>query len=113
MIDTCSFGSIVVNGKKYTSDLIIYPGGHVTDSWIREKGHRLSRHDIGNLIESGAEIIIAGTGINGLVRPEKDLEDLLSQKGIKFIPAPNREAVERYNELSSKMRVGACFHLTC
>lgn len=113
MIGACSFGSIVVNGQKYTSDLIIYPGGHVTDSWIREKGHRLSRHDIGDLIESGAEIIIAGTGIYGRVKPDEDLEELLCQKGIKFIPAPNQEAVALYNELSLQMRVGACFHLTC
>jgi len=30
-----------------------------------------------------------------------------------FFAAPNKEAVELYNELASKKRVGACFHLTC
>ena len=113
VINACSFGSIVINGKKYTSDIIIYPEERVTGPWIRNKGHMLSSYDICELIESGAEVIIAGTGMNGQVRPEKDLEDLLSQKGIKFIPAPNREAIELYNELLPKVRVGACFHLTC
>jgi len=28
-IDSCSFGSIVINGKTYTDDLIIYPDGKI------------------------------------------------------------------------------------
>ena len=112
-IDRCSFGSIVINGKEYTSDLIIYPDGHVMDSWCRKTGHKLSIDDIGGLIESEPEVIIVGTGVSGLVRPEKELEKMLSEKDIGFIPAPNQKAIELYNELISKKRVGACFHLAC
>jgi len=112
-IDSCSFGSIVINGKEYASDLIIYPDGHVKDSWRRKTGHKLSIDDIGGLIESEPEVIIAGTGVSGLVRPEKELEKMLSEKDIGFIPAPNQKAIELYNELISKKRVGACFHLAC
>ena len=112
-IDTFSFGSMVINGKQYSSDLILYPDGHVEDSWYRKSGHRLSRNDIGNLIESELEVIIAGTGVNGLVKPERELEEMLSEKGIEFISAPNQKAVELYNELASKKRIGACFHLAC
>ena len=113
MIDTCSFGSIVVDGRKYHSDLIIFPDGHVADSWRRKNGHRLSIDDIRTLVESGPEVIIAGTGVSGLMRPDNKLERSLSKKGIEFIQAPNREAIEFYNELVIKKRVGACFHLTC
>ncbi len=112
-IEGFSFGSIVINGKTYTTDLIIYPDGHVVDSWRRKTGHRLSGDDIGKLIESEPEAIIAGTGVSGLVEPEKGLEKMLSEKGIEFIQAPNQKAMELYNELISKKRVGACFHLTC
>jgi hypothetical protein len=112
-IDSCSFGSIVINGKEYTSDLIIYPDGHVMDSWRRITGHRLSSDDIRRLIEYGPEVIIAGTGVSGLVKPEKELEKILCKKGIRFIPAPNQQAIELYNELISEKRVGACFHLAC
>ena len=69
--------------------------------------------DIGNLIESELEVIIAGTGVNGLVKAERELEEMLSEKGIEFIFAPNQKAVELYNELASKKRIGACFHLAC
>ena len=113
MIQSCSFGSIAIDGRNYFSDLIIYPDGLVEDSWRRKSGHRLSIDDIRKLIESGPEIIIAGTGINGFVIPEKELEKFLSQKGIQFRHAPNHNAMEIYNELSTDKRTGACFHLTC
>ncbi len=113
MIETCSFGIIVVEGKKYTSDLIIYPDGRVEDGWRRKRGHNLLSNDIKKLIESYPEVIIAGTGVNGLMKPDDKLEELLHKKGIKFIPEPNLKAMKIYNELSPKKRVGACFHLTC
>jgi hypothetical protein len=112
-IENFSFGSLVINGKKYTSDLMIYPDGRVEDSWWRKSGHKLSSEDIIRLIESKPEVIVAGQGMSGLMRPERDLGNLLEQIGITFIAAPNEEAVQRFNELSSKKKIGACFHLTC
>jgi hypothetical protein len=113
MIDACSFGVIVIDGTKYTSDLLIYPDGRIVEPWRRKSGHILSSDDIRELIESEPECIIAGTGVSGQVRPEKTLEKILHQKGIMFIAAPNHDAMSRYNEISHKKRVGACFHLTC
>ena len=113
MIDACSFGVIVIDGIKHTSDLLIYPGGRIVEPWWRKSGHILSSDDIRELIESEPECIIAGTGVSGQVRPEKTLEKILHQKGITFIAAPNHDAMSRYNEISHKKRVGACFHLTC
>ena len=112
-IDTLAFGSIVIDGNKYTSDLIIYPDGPVVTSWRRKRGHWLSSDDISELIDSQPEVIIAGTGVYGLVKPEEDLQKMLQKKGIEFFPARNKKAMELFNELSSKKRVGACFHLTC
>ena len=113
VIDKCAFGSIVIDGKNYSSDLIIYPDGDIKASWIRKSGHRLAWNDLSSLIESGAEVIIAGTGMNGLMKPDKDLEKQLARKGIRFISAQNQRARELYNKMSSSIRVGVCFHLTC
>ena len=113
IIDTFAFGSIVIDGRKYTSDLIIYPDGRVVTSWRRKKGHRLSSDDISELIVSQPEVIIAGTGVYGLVKSEKDLQKMLQKRGIEFFPARNKKAMKFFNELSSKKRIGACFHLTC
>ena len=113
MIESFAFGFIVINGTKYTSDLVIYPDGHVEDLWRRKEGHRLSNVDIDRLIKSEPEVIVAGAGIHGLMKPEKQLEELLNIKGIKFISRPNQEAIKSYNSLLTKNEVGACFHLTC
>ena len=113
MIESYSFGSIVVDGKKFTSDLIIYPDGHIDASWWRKSGHKLASEDISELIKSEPEVIIAGTGSSGLMKPERELEKLLQQRGIEFISVLSRKAVKIYNDLSSKKNVGACFHLTC
>jgi hypothetical protein len=104
---------MVIDGQSYTADLIIYPDGEVRDPWFRKKGHRLSKEDIAGLIEAGPEVIVAGTGVRGRVIPEKDLGRRLRHMGIAFFAVPNSEAVALYNELSSKKRAGACFHLTC
>jgi hypothetical protein len=112
-IEEYSFGRMIIDGKRYTSDLLIYPNGRVEDTWYRKKGHDLSLDDISTLIKAGPEIIIAGTGASGLMKPEKDLGKRLDQKGIYFISLPCIRAMEHYNVLSVEKSVGACFHLTC
>ena len=112
-IESCSFGTLIINGKTYSTDLIIYPDGEVVTPWRRNRGHRLSHEDISRLVESSTEIIIAGTGVSGMVKPEKKLDKVLSTLGIQFFAEPNQKAIDIFNQWSSQKRVGACFHLTC
>jgi hypothetical protein len=112
-IETSSFGLIVIDGRQYTSDLVIYPDGRVEDTWWRRSSHWLSMDDIDKLVASGPEVIIVGTGVNGLLTPEPGLNKMLSDKGIEVIALPNPKAIDHFNGLSSKKKVGACFHLTC
>jgi hypothetical protein len=113
MIDSYSFGSIEINGHLYNSDLIIYPDGRVEYSWRREKGHKLKKHDILDLIEAKPEIIVAGTGAMGCMACSQGLKEYLESMDIELIAVPSEEAVELYNKFSTTKRVGACFHLTC
>jgi hypothetical protein len=113
MIEGLSFGAITIDGKIFTSDLIIFPDGRVKDSWWRSRGHRLQKEDIKALVATGPDIIIAGTGINGLMHPEPGLKDFLLEKGIAFFAAKNEVAMLLYNDRVEKQKVGACFHLTC
>jgi len=113
MIEACSFGSMVIDGRKFSSDLVIYPDGRVVDNWWRERGHRFSINDIALIIESEPDVIVAGTGVYGLMKPRTGLAELLSQKGIEFLSAPNKKAIKLYNEQLSKKRTGGCFHLFC
>jgi hypothetical protein len=112
-IDSCSFGTLVINGKPYTEDLIINPDGKVLMPWRRKRGHQLSMDDLRELIDSSPEVIVAGTGVSGGVIPDRNLEEDLSKLAIEFIAAPNEKAIRVFNELVQDKRVGAGFHLTC
>lgn len=112
-IETSSFGLIIIDGRQYTSDLVIYPDGRVEDTWWRRSSHRLSIEDIDKLVASGPQVIVVGTGVNGLLIPESGLNKKLAEKGIEIIALPNTKAIDHFNRLSSQKRVGACFHLTC
>jgi hypothetical protein len=113
VIEVIDFGSIIIDGMHFSSDLIIYPDGQIKDNWWRGSGHTLAIEDITDLIDSAPETIVAGTGIYGRMRPGAELEQYLRQRGIAFFPELNQSAKETYNRLSSQQPTGACFHLTC
>ena len=113
MIDSFGFGSLVIDGRPFNSDLIIYPDGRIQTPWWRKAGHRLVVEDIEALIASAPEAIVAGTGVSGLMKPDERLEQQLREKGIQFVADKNQKAIAQYNRLSQLKQVGACFHLTC
>jgi len=113
VIESYHFGNIVIDGRRYTSDLIIYPDGKIVDGWWRQSGHVMTQSDIEALIASKPDVIVVGTGASGQLKPEHGIEKILNEKGIKMVSAPSSQALKRFNELSPSSKVGACFHLTC
>ena len=114
MIDGYTFGRMVIDGKAYTSDLLILPDGTVADGWRRRQGHGLCLDDLQRLLDAGPRIVISGTGAYGVMRPAPDLAEALSRTGIDYTALPTREAICLYNQLcAGDKAVGACFHLTC
>ncbi len=113
MIEVIDFGSIIIDGTRYVSDLIIYPNGQIKENWWRRSGHTLSLEDISDLIDANPAAIVAGTGIYGRMQPETGLEPYLRERGIDFYPQPNLKAQDIFNRLSTEQPTGACFHLTC
>lgn len=112
MIDSNSFGRIVIDGKKYTSDLILYPE-KVYSNWWRKSGHLLQKEDLEDVIKYKPEILIVGTGANGLMKIHEEAKRLVETMGIKLIALETSEACETYNKLSDKKKIVAAFHLTC
>jgi hypothetical protein len=112
-IDSCSFGFLVINGKNYTDDLILLPGGEILKPWCRKRGHQLSMGDLQELIDSSPEIIVVGTGMSGRVVPDKNLKPDLAKLAIEFIAMPNEEAIKVFNKLAPGKKIGGGFHLTC
>jgi hypothetical protein len=114
MIQSSAFGRMTIDGRIYTSDLFIFPDGRVKDGWWRQRGHVLTVDDILTLVDAAPDLIVAGTGTSGRMRPEADLSPFLRERGIDFIAKPNARAVDIYNQKAvAGLAVGACFHLTC
>jgi len=112
MITHYSFGKIVIDGRTYTSDVIIYPD-RVDDKWWRKEGHRLQPEDLTGVVEAEPEAVVIGTGNLGLMKVPAETIAYLQSRGIEVHSAPTGRAVDFFNKLQTKKRTIACLHLTC
>lgn len=111
-IEYYSFGTITIDDKTFTSDLIIYPD-KIDHSWWRKEGHLLQIDDLGEVLKENPEVIIIGTGYSGIMKVNKDLIDFLESRGIEVIVEKTSQAVKIFNEVSPLKKTIACLHLTC
>jgi len=111
-IDSYQFGQIVISGRKYSSDVIIFPD-RVQDAWHRGKSHQLSLKDIAEVIAENPEVLIVGTGTACLVKVLPEVKQEVEARGIKLIAEPTDKACKTYNRLSSSQKAVAALHLTC
>jgi len=111
-IDSYQFGLIVINGKKYTSDVIIFPD-RVRDNWWRRTGHQLCLEDIAEVMAENPEVLVVGTGASGLVRVLPEVRKSVDARNIKLIVQATDEACHTYNQLCHSQKVMAVLHLTC
>ena len=113
-IESYDFGKMTVSGKEFTSDLILYPNGRIQDYWWRKQGHNLILDDIADLIDTSPDILVIGTGANGMMDVSENLRKVCNKRGIDVEACPTAEAVTRFNQaVESGKKVAACFHLTC
>jgi len=111
-IEHYSFGRITIEGKTYTSDVIIYPD-KVDSSWWRKEGHSLHIVDLKDVIPVKPEILIVGTGQSGvMIVPEETLSYIKAQD-IEVHVARTEKAVELFNKLRKDKKTVAALHLTC
>ena len=111
-IDSYSFGRIVINGKTYSSDVIIYPG-RVDASWRRKEGHLLRLADLAEALHAKPEVLVIGTGYAGVMRVPGETVDRIAAQGIEVKVERTSKAVETYNDLHDAKTVIAALHITC
>jgi len=111
-IDSYRFGEIVINGKKYSSDVLIFPN-RVRDNWWRKTGHELRLEDIAEVITENPEVLVVGTGASGLMKVLPEVEQAAQARGIKLIVETTDRACDTYNQLSHSPKLIAALHLTC
>ena len=105
------FGRVEVDGVPHHEDLWVC--GERVGPWWRREGHRVHPEDLAEILEFSPEVVIIGTGFSGMLKVTKEVEALLSSRGIELFALPTKEAVELYNELARKKRVAVLLHLTC
>ena len=112
-VEAYSFGEIVIDGRRYTRDVIIRPDGVLAD-WWRKEGHKLHMEDLDKALEAEPEVLVVGTGYMGLMKVPDDLLAELRARGIEVVVETTREAWRTYNKLAEEgRRVVGAFHLTC
>ncbi len=106
------FGQIVVDGEQHTRDLILLPG-RVVANWWRKDGHRLDVDDLREVLDAAPEVLVVGTGAQGLMNVPQKTRRTVEAAGIELRVAPTGEAWQTYNDLRERQRTAGAFHLTC
>ena len=113
MISSYIFGQIVVDGKRYTNDIIIFPN-RIKDNWWRKIGHRIDIEDLKEVIQEKPEVLVVGTGYFGFVKVPLEVKEHVKGKGIELIIQSTKDACKTFNNLlKSGKKVVAALHLTC
>lgn len=111
-IDAFTFGSITIEGKAYTNDVIIYPD-RVHDEWKREEEHRPQISEFADIVKAEPDILVIGTGYAGVMSIADQIRNYLTSKGIEVRVDKTAKAVELFNALQGKEKVIAALHITC
>ena len=113
MIEDYRFGLIKINGQEFEKDVFIDLDEKV-NSWWREESHLFQKKDVESFLDKKPEVVIFGTGKQGIAKPSKELEDFLGDLSIEMIVEPTDQAIENYNQAKKQdKKVVAFLHLTC
>lgn len=111
-IDKYRFGRIVIDGKKYTNDIIVFHD-HVSSGWWRSNGHKLQREDLDEILAAKPTTLIVGCGAIGALRIPEETRRFLADNNVRLIDLRSGAACKEYNNHSSDPGVVGAFHLTC
>ncbi len=112
MVDSYSFGRMVISGNIYTSDLIIFPN-RINSSWWRKTGHHLCLEDLQDIFREDFDVLIVGTGYMGLMKVDDEVIQHSKCAGFDLIIDKTNMAVDKYNKIFNQKKTIAAFHLTC
>jgi hypothetical protein len=110
-IEDYEFGSIKIDGREESKDVIVMPD-RVVRNWWRKDGHELVLEDLLEVLDELPERLIVGTGAYGRMKPDPKTLAQLAERGVDVEALPTKEAVELYNRLDPA-RAAAALHLTC
>ena len=113
-IDSYSFGSIRIEGRSYSKDVILLRGRVESPWWRQAGGHVYAVRDLEDVVSAAPEVVVLGTGCYGRVEVLQETMTAFAEAGSEIVVERTGEAVESFNRFSSEGRdVAAALHLTC
>ena len=109
-IDQYEFGRIVIDGKTYSQDVIIFPES-IQDSWWRKSGHDLIEEDLEEVFAVTPPRLVVGTGAYGIMSVSDEVRERCEEADIELVVQKTADAVRTFNE--SPAGTVAALHLTC
>jgi hypothetical protein len=116
-INETSFGSITIDGKAYSHDVLIDLNGEVTkrkkklSKELYGTSHKISLAEAEYIYKPGVEKLLIGSGMFGRVFLSEEAAAFFDEKQVQVILAATPKAIKRWNEASGAW-VGL-FHITC
>ncbi len=116
-IDSTSFGSITIDGERYEHDVLIRSSGTVKkrkkrlSKQVYGTSHTVSRDEAEHVFEDGLEVLVVGTGQNGVLQLSEEAESFFRENGVTIILQKTPEAIATFNKRKGK--VAGLFHVTC
>ena len=111
-IESYHFGEIIIDGRRYKHDVIIYPD-KVDSKWWRQAGHSLSPADVKEVLQTPPDVLVIGSGNPGRLNVPIETQQHLQNMGIEVIVEPTEKACQTYNRMRTERHVVAALHLTC
>ncbi len=111
IIDSYSFGSIMIDGEEY-KDVKIYDGKVIL--WRSIKRHAVTVDDLVEIVETEPEVLVIGTGYSSQVEVDQEAEEFLRENNIDYVIENTNEAYKSYNGFVEEGKdVAAILHSTC
>jgi hypothetical protein len=111
-IDRFRFGRVVIDGRVFQRDLIVFPDGAI-DNWSRDDSHFLSAEDIDIVLEMKPKTIIIGTGVFKSMKVPAEALVNIRAAGIEVLIRSSPRACDEYNQRRLVERTVLAIHLTC
>lgn len=116
-VDSFSFGSIVLDSKKYARDVLLLPNGFVKKrrgGFWKFGSHTIKKLEIEELAGASPDVVIVGIGTDAKAKLEADVESFAKESKPELVVLPSSEAIEELNKpLDRGKRVAALIHITC
>lgn len=117
-IDQVEWGRIIINGKEFKQVLIIGDEVYERDSEALHQlfgtTHKISDLEREKLFMGKPDVVIIGSGWEGLVEVNQGIKERSRELDIKLVILKTPLAVGEYNKITDqKGKINALIHTTC